>query len=107
MYISRLAIKNFRNFGDPAFVIGLRPFTLLLGENNIGKSNLLCAVSLLFGQELSGNGEVATHAVVAVPEPPLKSGGASILVIACVGTVLSHSNGSCRCIVCPTSDGVP
>ena len=35
MYISRLAIKNFRNFGDPAFVIGLRPFTLLLGENNV------------------------------------------------------------------------
>ncbi|MHB0955679.1 MAG: ATP-dependent nuclease [Pirellulaceae bacterium] len=53
MYISRLSIKNFRNFGDPAFVIGLRPFTLLLGENNIGKSNLLCAVSLLFGQQLS------------------------------------------------------
>jgi putative ATP-dependent endonuclease of OLD family len=53
MYISRLEIKNFRNFGDPAFVIGLKPFTLLLGENNIGKSNLLCAVSLLFCQELS------------------------------------------------------
>jgi predicted ATP-dependent endonuclease of OLD family len=53
MYISRLEIKNFRNFGDPSFVIELKPFTLLLGENNIGKSNLLCAVSLLFSQELS------------------------------------------------------
>ncbi len=53
MYLSKLEIKNFRNFGDPAFVIRLKPFTLILGENNVGKSNLLCAVSLLFGQELS------------------------------------------------------
>lgn len=53
MYISQLEIKNFRNFGAPAFVIALKPFTLLLGENNVGKSNLLCAVSLLFSQELS------------------------------------------------------
>lgn len=53
MHISRLEIKNFRNFGDPAFVVDLKPFTVLLGENNIGKSNLLSAVSLLFGQELS------------------------------------------------------
>jgi putative ATP-dependent endonuclease of OLD family len=53
MHISRLEIKNFRNFGDPSFVIVLKPFTLLLGENNVGKSNLLCAVSLLFSQELS------------------------------------------------------
>ena len=53
MYISNLEIKNFRNFGDPSFVIALRPFTLLLGENNVGKSNLLVAVSLLFSQELS------------------------------------------------------
>jgi predicted ATP-dependent endonuclease of OLD family len=53
MHISRLEITNFRNFGEPAFVIALKPFTLLLGENNVGKSNLLAAVSLLFGQELS------------------------------------------------------
>lgn len=53
MFISKLEIKNFRNFGDPAFVIALKPFTLLLGENNVGKTNLLVAVSLLFGQELS------------------------------------------------------
>jgi putative ATP-dependent endonuclease of the OLD family len=48
MYISRLSIKNFRNFGDPPFEIILRPFTLILGENNLGKTNLLAAVSLLF-----------------------------------------------------------
>jgi putative ATP-dependent endonuclease of the OLD family len=52
MYINRLSIKNFRNFGDPPFEIVLRPFTLILGENNLGKTNLLAAVSLLFSQEI-------------------------------------------------------
>ncbi len=53
MYISNLRIKNFRNFGDPPFTMELRPFTLVLGENNIGKTNLLAAISLLFSQEIS------------------------------------------------------
>ncbi len=53
MYVSNLRIKNFRNFGDPPFVMDLRPFTLILGENNIGKTNLLAAISLLFSQEIS------------------------------------------------------
>lgn len=53
MYISNLRIKNFRNFGDPPFTIELRPFTPVLGENNIGKTNLLAAISLLFSQEIS------------------------------------------------------
>lgn len=53
MYISNLKIKNFRNFGDPPFSMDLRPFTLVLGENNIGKTNLLAAISLLFSQEIS------------------------------------------------------
>lgn len=54
MHISNLRIKNFRNFGDPPFTMELRPFTLVLGENNIGKTNLLAAISLLFSQEISG-----------------------------------------------------
>ena len=53
MYISKLSIKNFRNFGDPPFEIALKPFTLILGENNVGKTNLLAAVSLVFSQEIS------------------------------------------------------
>ncbi len=53
MYISNLRIKNYRNFGDPPFTMALRPFTLVLGENNIGKTNLLAAISLLFSQEIS------------------------------------------------------
>lgn len=53
MYISKLSIKNFRNFGDPPSEIALKPFTLILGENNGGKTNLLAAVSLVFSQEIS------------------------------------------------------
>ena len=53
MYINHLSIKNFRNFGDPPFEIELKPFTLILGENNIGKTNLLNALSLIFSQEIT------------------------------------------------------
>ena len=53
MHIKRLTIRNFRNFGDPAFVIDLKPFTLILGENNVGKTNLLNAIGLIFCQEVT------------------------------------------------------
>lgn len=53
MYIKKLTIQNYRNFGDPAFELPLKPFTLILGENNVGKTNLLNALCLLLGQELS------------------------------------------------------
>lgn len=52
MYIKEVKIKNYRNFGDPPFIIELKPFTLILGENNIGKTNLLNALGLLFSQEI-------------------------------------------------------
>jgi predicted ATP-dependent endonuclease of OLD family len=52
MYIKQISIKNYRNFGDPPFVLDLKPFTLLLGENNIGKTNLLNAIALMFSQEI-------------------------------------------------------
>ena len=52
MYIQKLIIKNYRNFGITPFVIELKPFTLILGENNIGKTNLLNAVALLFSQDI-------------------------------------------------------
>ncbi len=45
MYISKIKIKNFRNLKD--FEIELKPFTTIIGENNVGKSNLLKAISLV------------------------------------------------------------
>lgn len=52
MYIRQVLIRNYRNFGDPPFVMDLKPFTLILGENNVGKTNLLAALRLIFGQEI-------------------------------------------------------
>jgi len=46
MYVKNLRIKNFRNFCDPPFTMDLRPFTLILGENNIGKTNLLAVLGV-------------------------------------------------------------
>ena len=52
MYIKHVKIQNYRNFGDPFFEIDLKPFTVILGENNVGKTNLLNALGLIFSQEI-------------------------------------------------------
>jgi len=51
MYISKVIIKNYRNFNN--FEIELKPFTLIIGENNIGKTNLLNAIGLIFSQDIT------------------------------------------------------
>lgn len=53
MYITTLRIKNYRNFGNPAFEITLKPFTLIIGENNAGKTNLLNAIGLIFSHDIT------------------------------------------------------
>lgn len=52
MYISRLVIRNFRNFRhlDVALSKGV---TCFIGENNVGKSNLIDAVRLVLDGSLS------------------------------------------------------
>ena len=51
MYVSQLEIINYRNFKN--FSIKLKPVTQIIGENNIGKSNLLDSLGLIFSQEVS------------------------------------------------------
>ncbi len=51
MYVSKLEIENYRSFKE--FSINLKPFTQVIGENNIGKSNLLDSLGLIFSQEVS------------------------------------------------------
>lgn len=51
MYISVLTIDNYRNFKK--FSIKLKPLTLIIGENNVGKSNLLDSLGLIFSQDIS------------------------------------------------------
>jgi len=51
MRISKLSITNYRNFKD--FEIKLKQFNLIIGENNIGKTNLLNAIGLIFSPDVS------------------------------------------------------
>ncbi len=51
MRVDKLSIKNFRNFRN--FEIELQDFSLIIGENNIGKSNLLYSLALIFSSEIS------------------------------------------------------
>jgi putative ATP-dependent endonuclease of the OLD family len=50
MYLSRIAIENFRNFSD--FDVALDGNVVIVGENRVGKSNLLYALRLIFDPTL-------------------------------------------------------
>ncbi len=53
MYISRVFIKNFRNFLNLDLPIG-KGVTCIVGENNTGKTNLLHALRLVLDWNMSG-----------------------------------------------------
>lgn len=60
MYISRLVIRNFRNF--EFLDVSIKPgATCLIGENNVGKSNLLHALRLTIDANLSSLYRVLTE----------------------------------------------
>lgn len=50
-YISRVQIKNFRNFLDAD--VFLEQKQVIIGENNVGKSNFLRAIQLILDKEFS------------------------------------------------------
>jgi putative ATP-dependent endonuclease of OLD family len=50
MYLSRIPIDNFRNFSN--FNVALSGNVVIVGENRVGKSNLLYAIRLLFDPTL-------------------------------------------------------
>lgn len=54
MNIKSIAIKNFRNFSDFSIDFS-KGFQTIIGENNIGKSNLYWAIRLILDRELSYN----------------------------------------------------
>ena len=45
MYISNVYIENFRNF--TSINVPLNQFTILIGKNDSGKSNLIDAINIL------------------------------------------------------------
>lgn len=51
MYINKIIIQNYRNFLSSE--LEMKPFTLVIGENNIGKTNILNAIGLIFSQEIT------------------------------------------------------
>ena len=51
MIIEKLTIENYRNFRS--FEIELKRFNLIIGENNIGKTNLLNALGLIFSPDIT------------------------------------------------------
>lgn len=51
MYLSRIQIKNFRNFHD--LDVRLGQASVIVGENNVGKSNLVFALRLILDPRLS------------------------------------------------------
>ena len=54
MYISKVHIENFRCFAS--CTVNLNPkLTVLVGENNIGKTNFLAALSLVFSTDISNS----------------------------------------------------
>ncbi|USK57697.1 AAA family ATPase (plasmid) [Cytobacillus solani] len=53
MYISHISIKNYRNFGNDPFTAKLKKFTTIIGENNIGKTNLLESIGLILSQDIT------------------------------------------------------
>jgi putative ATP-dependent endonuclease of the OLD family len=50
MYLSRVVIKNFRNFSS--LDVSLKRNVVVVGENGVGKSNLIYALRLLFDPSL-------------------------------------------------------
>src|SRR5579875_2344400 len=50
-YISRVKIKNFRNFKDVDVTLSHKQ--VIIGENNVGKTNFLRAIQLILDPKLS------------------------------------------------------
>ena len=51
MFLSRIRISNFRNFHE--LDVSLGPTTVVVGENNVGKSNLLLALRLVLDPRIA------------------------------------------------------
>jgi len=58
-YISRVKIKNFRNFLDVDVVLDHKQ--VIIGENNVGKTNFLRAIQLILDRDYSDNDRQLTE----------------------------------------------
>lgn len=67
MHISYIAIKNFRNFLDAKFKVAQH--AIILGENSVGKSNLIYALRLILDPSLPDNERQLTKSDFHVNSP--------------------------------------
>jgi hypothetical protein len=59
IYLSRVQIKNFRNFSAPD--LPLTPSTVIVGENKVGKTNLIYALRLALDPSLPSSADYLSH----------------------------------------------
>lgn len=52
MFISKIRIDNYRNFAE-GFEMPLNQFTVIIGENNVGKTNLISSIGLILSNDIS------------------------------------------------------
>jgi len=64
--LSRLTVQNFKSIGKNGIKLGLKPLTILIGENGSGKSSILEAISL-FAQSIGGSGFALEGGLVSFP----------------------------------------
>lgn len=72
MYISKVIVRNFRNFRELDISLD-KKVTCIIGENNVGKTNLLHAIRLVLDANLSSSfrslSEQDFHAGINISEP--------------------------------------
>lgn len=79
-FISRVQIKNFRNFADTDIVLTHKQ--VIVGENNVGKTNFIRAIQLILDKDFSDNdrqlNESDFHDSI---EDPMNTGEEIVVVI--------------------------
>jgi putative ATP-dependent endonuclease of OLD family len=79
-YISRIKIKNFRNFLDVDVILDHKQ--VIIGENNIGKSNFLRAIQLILDKDFSDNDRQLSESDFhdSLPDPMINGHAIEIMI---------------------------
>ena len=64
LYISRVVIKNYRNFKD--LDVDLQHKSVIVGENNVGKTNFIKALQLILDPTLSMKTECFRKVILTI-----------------------------------------
>lgn len=71
MYLSKVAIRNFRNIHN--LVVNLKPnLNVIVGVNNIGKTNFTCAIQIALGQQTIAETDIPVQQDGARSKDPIQ-----------------------------------